>query len=222
MVDVSNINKATSHIVQFLAHVWALTITCCPVLTENPGWHVLSSVGLLSWSLVEMFLGQMISVVDFQFDLIKNVVTRGRKQKQNALCWPDHPSPNFMMCTRIPIILDSTSKYNLAKFDHIHYRGGLLVSGCIQGTSTEKVLACLGWMSLKDRRSLNTKDFRHNMLPSLSMSSIWFSPESHTVPAASNRVFEIHTGITQGLNEFFSIKFNVVNYTWEYKWLVES
>jgi hypothetical protein len=39
----------------------------------------------------------------------------------------------------------------LAKLDQIHY--ALIVSWCIWGTNTTKVLMCLGWMSLEQRRN---------------------------------------------------------------------
>jgi hypothetical protein len=50
------------------------------------------------------------------------------------------------------IIFDSANQGLLGQLDKIHYRAALTVSGCIQGTSTQKVLRCLHWMSLEDRR----------------------------------------------------------------------
>jgi hypothetical protein len=38
------------------------------------------------------------------------------------------------------------------KLDQVHYRAALIVSGCMQGSNRTKVLKCLGWMSLGDRR----------------------------------------------------------------------
>jgi hypothetical protein len=50
------------------------------------------------------------------------------------------------------IIFDSANQGLLGQFDKIHYRAALTVSGCIQGTNTQKVLQCLDWLSLEDRR----------------------------------------------------------------------
>jgi hypothetical protein len=51
------------------------------------------------------------------------------------------------------ILFDSANKTYFSKLDRIDYRMGLLVSGCVHRTSTNKVLGCLGWMSLQARRS---------------------------------------------------------------------
>jgi hypothetical protein len=40
----------------------------------------------------------------------------------------------------------------LSKLDRIHYRAGHLVSGCVHGTNTNKVLGSLGWMSLSTQK----------------------------------------------------------------------
>jgi hypothetical protein len=50
------------------------------------------------------------------------------------------------------IILDSANQNLLCQLDKIHYRADLAVSGCILGTNTHKVLRCLDWMTLGERR----------------------------------------------------------------------
>jgi hypothetical protein len=50
------------------------------------------------------------------------------------------------------IIFDSANQGLLGQLDKLHYRAALTVSGCIQGTNTQKVLRCLDCMSLEDRR----------------------------------------------------------------------
>jgi hypothetical protein len=49
-------------------------------------------------------------------------------------------------------MFDGTNQYILPKLDKIHYRAALIVSGAIHGSSCQKVLACLGWMSLANHR----------------------------------------------------------------------
>ena len=65
---------------------------------------------------------------------------------------------------------------DIDKLDRVQYRAALLVSGCIHGTNKVKVLKCLGWMSLSDRRkerlSLLIHDSNSNALPSYLQQSI--------------------------------------------------
>ncbi len=51
------------------------------------------------------------------------------------------------------IIFDCSSNYHLAKLDRVHYRAALLVSGCIHGSNSKKLLQCLGWLDLTQRRN---------------------------------------------------------------------
>jgi hypothetical protein len=46
---------------------------------------------------------------------------------------------------------DSSLVAYAPRLDQIHYRAALIVSGCIWGANTTKVLKCLGWMSLEQR-----------------------------------------------------------------------
>ena len=50
------------------------------------------------------------------------------------------------------VIFSSANIGLLAKLDQIHYRAALVVSGCLHGTNSQKVLKCLGWASLEQRR----------------------------------------------------------------------
>ncbi len=50
-------------------------------------------------------------------------------------------------------ILYSANKTVLEQLERIHYRAGIIVSGCIHGSSTKKVLKILNWKSLADRRT---------------------------------------------------------------------
>jgi hypothetical protein len=50
------------------------------------------------------------------------------------------------------IIFDSANQNLLGQLDKIHYRAALAVSDCIPGTNTHKVLRCLDWMTLGERR----------------------------------------------------------------------
>ncbi len=51
------------------------------------------------------------------------------------------------------IIFDCANHNNLVKLDRIHYRAALLVSGCIHGSNSNKVLKCLAWLDLNKRRN---------------------------------------------------------------------
>ena len=51
------------------------------------------------------------------------------------------------------IVFDSANLSFLAKLDQVHYRAALLVSGCMRGTSAIKVLKCVDWATLDQRRS---------------------------------------------------------------------
>jgi hypothetical protein len=68
------------------------------------------------------------------------------------------------------IIFDSANRSLLAKLDQVHYRAALLVSGCITGTNSQKVLKCLDWTTLECRRNekkvILIYDVIHNNAPS--------------------------------------------------------
>jgi hypothetical protein len=67
------------------------------------------------------------------------------------------------------VVSDCANQSLLSKLDQIHYRAGLIVSGCPQGTSHIKLLECLGWVSLQKRRTEKkyalVYDFEHNSVP---------------------------------------------------------
>ncbi len=57
--------------------------------------------------------------------------------------------PHLEYCS---VIFDSANSNLLSRLEQVHYHGALTVSGCIWGTSREKTLKCLGWMTLEQRR----------------------------------------------------------------------
>ena len=67
------------------------------------------------------------------------------------------------------LLFGSASQQDLDRLDRVYYRAGLTVSGCIHGSNTQKVIKCLGWMSLANRRneklSLLVFDSLRNSLP---------------------------------------------------------
>lgn len=74
------------------------------------------------------------------------------------------------------LIYSSACQRDLDRIDRVYYRASLLVSGCMFGTSKAKVLKCLGWMTLEDRRnekmSLMIYDSLNNELPAYLQQSI--------------------------------------------------
>jgi len=64
--------------------------------------------------------------------------------------------PHFDYCD---IRYNSANKTNLSQIERIHYRAALAVSGCIQGSSTVKVLNILNWKTLSQRRDERLKIF---------------------------------------------------------------
>ena len=75
--------------------------------------------------------------------------------------------PHLEYCS---LVFDSTNQNNLARLDQVHYRAGLIVSGCLHGTNKLKVFECLGWMTLEKRRALKKLtlmyDVEHSGVPS--------------------------------------------------------
>jgi hypothetical protein len=67
------------------------------------------------------------------------------------------------------IIFDSAINNWLNQFDRIHYSAALIVSGCIAGSNSNKVLNCLQWSTLElrrtERRMVLMYDLKHNNLP---------------------------------------------------------
>jgi hypothetical protein len=67
------------------------------------------------------------------------------------------------------IIFASSYQNLLAQLDRIHYRAAVLVSGCVHGSNSHKVLKCLDWPTLADRRELKRLslmyEVTHNVLP---------------------------------------------------------
>jgi len=58
-------------------------------------------------------------------------------------------SPHFDYCD---ILYNSANKANLDKLERLHYNAALLVSGCMHGSNTMKVLNILNWQTLSSRR----------------------------------------------------------------------
>ncbi len=50
------------------------------------------------------------------------------------------------------ILFASANMTSLKRLDRLQYNAALIVSGCIHGSNTNKVLACLNWKPLSDRR----------------------------------------------------------------------
>jgi len=57
------------------------------------------------------------------------------------------------------IIFNSANKTNLDKLERIHYQAAILVSGCIHGSNTQKVLSSLNWQTLSSRRNERLKSY---------------------------------------------------------------
>lgn len=80
--------------------------------------------------------------------------------------------PHLEYCS---VIFDSANINVLSRLDQVHYRAGLIVSGCVQGTNHQKVFNCLGWSTLGQRRTVKKLtlifDVEHNLLPAYVQSS---------------------------------------------------
>ncbi|CAH1775134.1 unnamed protein product, partial [Owenia fusiformis] len=50
------------------------------------------------------------------------------------------------------VLIDAAPKHELLKLDRLHYKAALIVSGCIKGTNTNKVLKILNWAPLSEKR----------------------------------------------------------------------
>ena len=75
--------------------------------------------------------------------------------------------PHYDYCD---VIYASASQKALDTLDQTYYSAALIVSGCIRGSSTQKVLNILNWEFLRDRRVERQKIYmfkvRHGMSPS--------------------------------------------------------
>jgi hypothetical protein len=68
------------------------------------------------------------------------------------------------------IVFDSTSQNLLTRLYQIHYRAAIIISGCTHGTSAQKVIRSLDWMTLgarrREKRMVLMYDIQHNSVPS--------------------------------------------------------
>ena len=74
------------------------------------------------------------------------------------------------------IIYNSAHKTHLDNLERIHYHAALIVSGCIRGSNTMKVLSSLNWHTLKSRRNERLKIYMYKvcyMNPPVYVSSIF-------------------------------------------------
>ena len=106
--------------------------------------------------------------------------------------------PHIEYCS---VVFDSTNQNTLARLDQVHYRAGLIVSGCPQGTNRLKVFDCLGWMTLEKRRAIKKLtlmyDVEHNSVPSyINRAFTKFRNPEPTVRLRNHRQYNIPVNVS--------------------------
>jgi hypothetical protein len=104
----------------------------------------------------------------------------------------------------VSLVYSGACRGDLTKLDIIHYRAGILVSGCLFGTNSSKVLRCLGWMSLRDRRqeklAILMFDYERNLLPSYLIEAInVFRNPHHDARLRQTRQFILPTHMSHDM-----------------------
>ncbi len=82
------------------------------------------------------------------------------KSKHLNTIYNTYISPNFDYCD---IIYSSANETYLKMLERTHYRAALIVSGCIQGSNTSKVLSILNWRTLSAKRKARLEIFAYKV-----------------------------------------------------------